>query len=297
VDNDVDLFVFDVQTGEVIEFSNGVVDNERVMIDVAGGNSYLIQVHGFFGSVHRDYDLVIDGPDASAADFNLDGRVDGNDMLILQTGVGIISGATRANGDADGDGDVDFDDFQIWQAEYNAPPPAATALSTGTAAPAAGTQISNKRPPNMSALAVAGQPLDGFPPPTSATLATDDSTRLLSVRGAARLSPNRRSDFRSDFGQTQQSVAARLAVLAVDRIGADSAQQTFNRERLASRLGSLVRDDLRFIREENELASSVADVTNKANAIDRYFEQLEDADRWRKHIGSDAVKTRHPRRD
>jgi hypothetical protein len=50
---------------------------------------------------------------ALAADFNLDGEVNGEDLEIWQAGY--ATGTTRAQGDADSDGDVDGRDFLTWQ--------------------------------------------------------------------------------------------------------------------------------------------------------------------------------------
>ena len=50
---------------------------------------------------------------ALAADFNLDGEVNGEDLEIWQAGY--ATGTTRAQGDADSDGDVDGRDFLAWQ--------------------------------------------------------------------------------------------------------------------------------------------------------------------------------------
>jgi hypothetical protein len=113
---DVDLYLHDT-SGKELGSSTNFFGNEEVKIQATAGQSYLIRVYG--GSTHPDYQLVIDGPDAKfAADFNLDSRVDGNDLLILQTGAGTLTGAQHADGDADKDGDVDVADFQIWQSEY-----------------------------------------------------------------------------------------------------------------------------------------------------------------------------------
>jgi hypothetical protein len=57
------------------------------------------------------------------ADFNGDGFVDATDLAIWQMNVGIIGGATGAQGDADGDGDVDGDDFLEWQRTIGPVPP------------------------------------------------------------------------------------------------------------------------------------------------------------------------------
>jgi ELWxxDGT repeat protein len=296
--NDVDLFLYDAQD-ELIAFSNGVSNNEQVMTSVTGGQSYLILVHGYAGSVHRDYDLAINGPDPFAADFNLDGRVDGNDMLILQTGVGINSGATRADGDADGNGRVDIDDFEIWQGQYGSPFAAAGAATPGPTASDTGISADSRKPPNASAPAAAELQLDGVPPPTSSTPTTDrdavaaetvdtdrgspagrlpptdNSTRPRFAREAAVFTPIRRSNFPNGDGQHQPSVAARLAALAVDGRDSVSAQQASRRDPHAPALGWLICEDVRALRAEDEPYSSAAEMTDQANAIDRYFEQFE----------------------
>jgi hypothetical protein len=51
-----------------------------------------------------------------AADFNEDGKVDGDDFLIWQGGFG--SPGDHSMGDANGDEVVDGDDFLIWQTEF-----------------------------------------------------------------------------------------------------------------------------------------------------------------------------------
>jgi hypothetical protein len=52
-----------------------------------------------------------------SADFATDGRINGNDLLAWQRGLGTTSGATAAKGDADNDGDVDRDDLTRWRAQ------------------------------------------------------------------------------------------------------------------------------------------------------------------------------------
>ena len=49
----------------------------------------------------------------AAADFDVDGDVDGADFLVWQVSFGVNS-----NGDADQDGDTDGDDFLIWQYQF-----------------------------------------------------------------------------------------------------------------------------------------------------------------------------------
>lgn len=52
------------------------------------------------------------------ADFNVDGRVDGQDFLAWQRGFGKASAVTLADGDADFDGDVDATDLGLWKAAF-----------------------------------------------------------------------------------------------------------------------------------------------------------------------------------
>jgi len=53
------------------------------------------------------------------ADFDSDGDVDGNDLLHWQRGFGQPTRARPVDGDADGNGAVDFEDLDIWKAEYD----------------------------------------------------------------------------------------------------------------------------------------------------------------------------------
>ena len=55
-----------------------------------------------------------------SADFDGDEIVDGTDFLAWQTGLGIASGATKAQGDADNNGTVDESDLTIWETQYGA---------------------------------------------------------------------------------------------------------------------------------------------------------------------------------
>ncbi|MDC0936099.1 hypothetical protein OAS39_07415 [Pirellulales bacterium] len=66
------------------------------------------------------------GPLTATADFNADLLVNGRDFLIWQRGVGTLTGATIADGDADRDGVVDGDDLREWQSRFGqdfTPPP------------------------------------------------------------------------------------------------------------------------------------------------------------------------------
>ena len=94
----------------------------------AGGAIFLGDVWNTSGSEDLAIDVVLLSGEFSApfdviyyeedADFNLDGRVDGQDFLIWQLGYGIAMDATVEDGDADADGDVDTQDFLIWQGQF-----------------------------------------------------------------------------------------------------------------------------------------------------------------------------------
>ncbi len=67
------------------------------------------------GGDGNDVELFTDSFDA---DFDFDGDVDGEDFLAWQSGFGITSGATLADGDANRDGVVNGNDFLTWQSEF-----------------------------------------------------------------------------------------------------------------------------------------------------------------------------------
>lgn len=54
----------------------------------------------------------------NTADFNEDGKVNGADFLIWQTGSGTTSGAGLSQGDANGDGAVNAADLDVWELQY-----------------------------------------------------------------------------------------------------------------------------------------------------------------------------------
>ncbi len=64
-----------------------------------------------------------------AADFNMDGVVNGDDFLTWQANFGTVGNATKETGDANLDGDVDGDDFLIWQTEFGSSEGGAGALA------------------------------------------------------------------------------------------------------------------------------------------------------------------------
>ncbi len=79
-------------------------------------------------------------PPANNADFNDDGFVDGDDLLIWQRGLGMTGQPNKSTGDADGNGSVDAGDLAIWRTKFGGPPATAAAgvvPEPGTAALAA----------------------------------------------------------------------------------------------------------------------------------------------------------------
>jgi hypothetical protein len=80
-----------------------------------------------------------DAPVTLLGDFNSNGVVDGVDLGIWTTNVGV--GTTLAAGDADGDGDADGQDFLVWQQNVTAPPVAAIPEPTTVALLAAAAGV------------------------------------------------------------------------------------------------------------------------------------------------------------
>ena len=78
----------------------------EIITTEADRNAVMDRVLGFF-------DLQ-----APTADFNSDNQVGGIDFFAWQRGVGITSGASRADGDADSDGVVDGNDLATWREQY-----------------------------------------------------------------------------------------------------------------------------------------------------------------------------------
>jgi hypothetical protein len=74
---------------------------------------------------HRGITLTGDSADAqitihaSAADFNLDGVVDGDDFAVWEQNLGTVAGGDCLAGDADSDGDVDGTDALLWQGQFD----------------------------------------------------------------------------------------------------------------------------------------------------------------------------------
>jgi hypothetical protein len=91
-------------------FSNTTVVAEGLIWDILlGAEAVTVTARGLTGP-------------SIGADFNGDGIVDGQDLLIWQANYPTATGATGAIGDSDGDGDVDGRDFLEWQAHNGGPP-------------------------------------------------------------------------------------------------------------------------------------------------------------------------------
>ncbi len=67
-------------------------------------------------------------PPPSPADFNLDGYVDPDDLLVWQMNLGKVGDASPADGDANGDLNVDGGDLLVWQQQFTGPPPPIAAI-------------------------------------------------------------------------------------------------------------------------------------------------------------------------
>lgn len=83
----------------------------------------------FFDRTRGDVFKIVAG--AIEGDFDEDGDVDGDDLVIWQAGYGI-----NANGDADNDLDTDGRDFLVWQRNYTG-----ALLSASTAVPEPGAGV------------------------------------------------------------------------------------------------------------------------------------------------------------
>ncbi len=115
---------------QVADFSSTLdVWTEHELVDLAPAGAVEARLVLFFfqpalgaGAVHFDAVSL----EALLADFDADLDVDAADLAAWKTGVGIQSGAIRANGDANGDGVVDGTDFLIWQRQLTATSPLST---------------------------------------------------------------------------------------------------------------------------------------------------------------------------
>ena len=72
--------------------------------------------------------VVVGSEIAGATDFNIDGKVDANDVPVWKAGFGNAAPAGVANGDANADGIVDGADFLAWQRTQSPASTPATAL-------------------------------------------------------------------------------------------------------------------------------------------------------------------------
>lgn len=78
-------------------------------------------------------------PSVYAADFDLDGDVDSDDLVRWNNNYGLAAGGTKETGDANGDGVVDGADFLSWQREFGSGvTPPATPATAAVPEPASG---------------------------------------------------------------------------------------------------------------------------------------------------------------
>ncbi len=103
--------------------------------------TYAGMLSGTFNHVTPGYSVTYDAVQRRIvlnvlprADFNLDGSVDGDDLLAWQRGLGITSGATKAQGDANGDGAVNSADLALWRTQFGTP----GAMAAGASVPEPG---------------------------------------------------------------------------------------------------------------------------------------------------------------
>ena len=99
-------FDFDV-SGLGLSVQGG--ESDAIAAIIAGDNSSF-RIRGFDFSIST----II-----SEADFDEDGDVDGDDLMLWKRGLGITSYATHRQGDADADGDVDVGDLLMWQRQFD----------------------------------------------------------------------------------------------------------------------------------------------------------------------------------
>jgi hypothetical protein len=71
--------------------------------------SWLVEFQNGTDLVLRVTDII-----AIGGDFDGNGIVDANDLLVWQANFGITMGANPAQGDANGDGAVNIQDYYIW---------------------------------------------------------------------------------------------------------------------------------------------------------------------------------------
>jgi hypothetical protein len=93
--------------------------------DLASTSAVVFVNFDWGGQFVRSFGARLDSlfivPAYLAADFNEDGDVDGDDLMVWQAGFGMGGDADRQQGDADGDHDVDGEDFVAWQRQFGNP--------------------------------------------------------------------------------------------------------------------------------------------------------------------------------
>lgn len=104
---------FPIQITDVVESETGALSVElQLHAQVYGTSSFYVALTGVPG------------------DFDHDGAVDPNDLLVFEANFGRPTGAMAISGDADRDGDSDGNDFLAWQRDFGARPPSVSGAAT-----------------------------------------------------------------------------------------------------------------------------------------------------------------------
>lgn len=100
----------------LISDTSGVTTSSILL---GAGDGPVTNTDGATGSV---VDLLLQPGTVHPSDFDVDGDVDGRDLLAWQDGFGITSGALKSDGDANADGKVDAADLVVWESQYGTVP-------------------------------------------------------------------------------------------------------------------------------------------------------------------------------
>ncbi|MEM8944367.1 MAG: endo-1,4-beta-xylanase [Planctomycetota bacterium] len=114
----LDLVFDEWWTNEVLATSNGgatAVDGFKGEYEITveyNGESQTILASLTNGGL--DLEIALS---TLSADFDGDGDVDNDDLVVWSTNLGTLAGSSQSSGDADGDGDTDAADFLLWQTQ------------------------------------------------------------------------------------------------------------------------------------------------------------------------------------
>lgn len=131
------------------------------------------------------------------ADFNSDGSVDASDYLLWRKNNGLMSGATRALGDADYNETVDAWDYDVWRIQFGTTPAAGSGTFLGTAA--AVEDAPSSTPLRFATASSASTSLDSGAIDAAVALLTEATSREYSPLRAQRRRPNVLTDENRDI--------------------------------------------------------------------------------------------------